>query len=103
MSGLIDVMRVVVGLNLIMLVGLGYVWAGNLRTFRSKHALGLFAFAVLLFVENALAFYYFMFDPTLAAWITNPSMVPTPAQVALTSLRLLEFAGLLFLTWITWD
>lgn len=103
MMGLVDLMRVVLGVNLVLLASLGYIWANNALRFRSKHTIGLFAFAVLLFAENALALYFFVFDPTLRAWIDNATLVPQPAQFALVSIRILELCGLALLTWVTWD
>jgi hypothetical protein len=103
MALLVDLFRVFTLLNLLLLVGLGYVWGRNWLELRSKHALGLMLFAAFLLGENALAAYFFMVDPTLTAWITNPEQVPPVAQGAMMSLRVLEFGGLAFLSWITWD
>lgn len=103
MALMVDLVRALSVLNLLLLVGLGYVWARNWWALRSKHALGLVLFALFLLGENALAAYYFMVNPTLTAWIDNAQAVPRPAQIAMMSLRALEFFGLLFLSWITWD
>jgi hypothetical protein len=103
MALLVDLFRVFTLLNLVLLVGLGYVWGRNWLELRSKHALGLLLFAVFLLGENALAAYFFILDPTLSAWIVDAQLVPRPAQVAMSSLRILEFGGLVFLTWVTWD
>jgi len=102
-SLLVTLVRVFIVLNLVLLAGLSYVWIDNYRQLRSKHALGLVLFAVFLLGENLIAGYFFMIDPTLSAWIGNPELVPGPAQIAMLSLRVLEFGGLAFLTWITWD
>ena len=103
MPVLIDAMRVLSALNVALLVGLGYVWGRNFYQFRSKHTLGLLVFAVLLLAENALSVYFFVFENTLSAWILDPTAVPPPAQQAMLTLRALEFAGVVFLTWVTWD
>jgi hypothetical protein len=50
-----------------------------------------------------LGAYLFMLDPTVSAWVGDPELVPPPAQVAMAAFRALEFGGLVFLTWITWD
>jgi len=100
---LVDAIRAIAVINLVLLSGLAYVWGRNYAQLRSKHALGLLLFAVFLFGENALAAYFFLVDPTLTAWITNAEHVPRPAQVAMVSLRVLEFGGLAFLSWVTWD
>jgi hypothetical protein len=103
MAVLIDAMRAFSALNVLLLLGLGYVWGRNFLQFRSKHTLGLLVFAVLLFAENALAIYFFVFHDTLTFWVTNPQLVPPPAQQAMLALRVFEFGGIAFLTWVTWD
>ncbi len=103
MAVLIDAMHVFSVLNVLLLIGLGYVWGRNFLQFRSKHTLGLLVFAVLLGFENALAIYFFVFQPTLTAWINTASLVPPIAQQAMLALRILEFVGIAFLTWVTWD
>lgn len=103
MALLVDLIRVLAVLNVLLLLGLTYVWGRNWWDLRSKHALGLTLFAVLLLGENALAIYFFVMHETLTAWITNPELVPSIAQFAMVSLRLLEFGGLVFLSWVTWD
>jgi hypothetical protein len=103
MAVLIDAMRAFSALNVLLLLGLGYVWGRNFLQFRSKHTLGLLVFSTLLLAENALAIYFFVFDPTLTHWVTTASLVPPPAQQAMLALRLFEFGGIAFLTWVTWD
>jgi hypothetical protein len=60
-------------------------------------------FAVLLLGENLLGAYLFLIDPTASAWVGNPELVPPAARIPVTAFRVLEFGGLVFLTWITWD
>lgn len=103
MAVLIDAMRAFSALNVALLLGLGYVWGRNFLQFRSKHTLGLLVFAVLLLAENALAIYFFVFHQTLTLWVTNPELVPPIAQEAMLALRIFEFGGIAFLTWVTWD
>lgn len=102
-SLLVDVVRVLTVLNMLVLLGLATVWGRNWWELRSKHALGLLLFAVLLIGENALGAYLFMLDPTVSAWVGNPELVPPPAQMAMAAFRVLEFGGLLFLSWVTYD
>lgn len=97
----IDVTRVAIAVNVLLLLGLCTVWARNYAQFRSKHALGLLVFGVLLLAENALAGYFFMLDPVRAVWFSTK--VPAPAGNALMAIRLVETAALLFLGWTTWD
>lgn len=96
----VDVARVTIVANLVLLVGLGYVWGRNYWQFRSKHTLGLLLFAVFLLAENGLALYFYFLHPVLQVWVSS---IPDVAQIAMTSLRVLEFAGLVVLSWATWD
>ena len=99
----VRIVQVFAVLNILLLAGLLYVWGSNWWQLRSKHTLGLVLFGSLLLLENAAAAYLFILDPTLSEWITNAQAVPRPAQMTLAGLRLLEFGGLSFLTWVTWD
>ncbi|PSQ34386.1 hypothetical protein BRD05_07060 [Halobacteriales archaeon QS_9_70_65] len=99
----VRIVQVFAVLNILLLAGLLYVWGSNWWRLRSKHTLGLALFCVFLLAENAAAAYLFILDPTLNEWITNGDVVPRPAQMTLAGLRLMEFGGLAFLTWVTWD
>ena len=101
MSLWFDVARVAHALNVLLLVGLGYVWVRNYLEFRSKHTLGLLLFSVFLLVENAFALYIYMIDGTLAQWFA--SAVPDIAWQGLMMLPLFEALGIGFLLWVTWD
>ena len=87
-------------LNVLLLVGLSYVWGRNYWLMRSKHTLGLSAFAVVLLAENALALYIFYFHPVLSGWIAESAPI---AHAAVGVLRVLELVALAALTWVTWD
>ncbi|NIU66684.1 MAG: hypothetical protein GWN73_15175 [Actinobacteria bacterium] len=100
MSLWVDVARVAIAVNLLLLATLLFVWGRNYRAFRSKHTLGLVLFASFLFLENGLAFYFYLLHPVLKVWVTDVS--PT-AQVAMTALRVAEMGGIAFITWVTWD
>jgi hypothetical protein len=95
------VARISVVLNVLLLLGLGYVWARNYLQFRSKHTLGLLVFSLLLLAENACALYYYLVDPTLSVWFATA--VPDIAWRAMMLLHVLETFALLFLAWVTWD
>ncbi|WP_254545255.1 hypothetical protein [Halomarina pelagica] len=96
----VDVARIAIVANILLTLVLGYVWGRNFLQFRSKQTLGLVLFTSFLLLENLLAFYFYMLEPTLRVWVTA---VPPIAQGAMTVLRLCEFGGLFFLTWVTWD
>lgn len=91
-----------VGINILLLFGLIYIWGRNYFELRSKHTLGLLVFAILLLARNVWALYIYQFDPVLAAWF-NSEAVPKPAWHAMLLLHLFETFALLFLTWVTWD
>ena len=100
MSLWLDVARVAAGLNVALLVGLGYVWGRNYRQLRSKHALGLLVFAGLLFVQNLLWLYLYNGNPQLKGWLYAGAPL---ARQAVMGLCVLETAALGFLAWITLD
>lgn len=97
----IDVARVSTALNVVLLLGLSYVWLDNYRQFRSKHTLGLSVFSLLLLAQNAIALYVYSWDDVLSAWFATA--VPPIAWKAMLTLHVLEFLALVFLTWVTWD
>jgi hypothetical protein len=90
-----EVARGATAVNVVILLVLALVWVRNYRRFRSKHALGLLVFAVLMLAENGMALYFFTVDPMLR--------MVGERQVAQTILRLLMTAALVFLAWVTWD
>lgn len=97
----VDVARAATALNVVLLLALATVWGRNYLRFRSKHTVGFLVFALLLLAENVMALYYYLIDPDLSVWFSTA--VPTIAWQAMMSLHVLEFAALLFLTWVTWD
>ena len=80
--------------NIAFLVALVVVWIRNYRAFRSTLALGLVAFGVAMFAENALAIYYFFSMKML--YSGDPGV-----QTAVLVLRGLQFVALGFLTYVT--
>jgi len=87
--------RAAAALNVLVLVALGIVWARNYRQFRSKHALGLLVFALLMLAENGLALYFLTIDPIM--------MMSGTKQMAQTTLRVLMTVAFVFLAWVTLD
>jgi hypothetical protein len=86
--------------NVVVLLVLVGVWLRNYRALRSKHALGLAVFGVLLLAENGLALYYYVLDPAVAELLRSAAPV---AGRAMSAVQILELLGLLFLAWVTWD
>jgi hypothetical protein len=91
----VDVARWAAAINIAVLLALCTVWARNYRQFRSKHALGLLVFGLLMLMENGLGLYFLTIDPML--------MMEGVKQQAQTTLRLLMTVAFVFLAWITWD
>lgn len=101
MSLWVDIAKLAVAVNALLLLALLAVWGRNYLQFRSKHALGLSTFGFFLLAENAFALYYYLMDPTLSAWFN--SAVPDPAWRALMSLHIAQSVALAALLWVTWD
>lgn len=81
-------------LNLALLLALGVVWLRNYRTFNSPLLLGLVVFAVVLFVENAVAVYFYFSTGMLFGQGIF-------VQQVVAALRVLQFLALGVLTWVT--
>lgn len=101
MSTLVTAAQVAVGINVLLLLGLCWVWGRNYAQLRSKHTLGMLVFAMLLLIENVFALYYYLVDPTLSAWFSTN--VPPEAWYAMLLFHVLETLALLFLSWVTFD
>ncbi|EMA61691.1 hypothetical protein C470_06618 [Halorubrum distributum JCM 13561] len=89
----LGVARVAAGLNILLLLVLVGIWGRNYLEIRSKHTLGSAVFALFLLAENALALFYYL----------NPPQMSTPALRAMMYLQILEFVGIAFLVYVTWD
>ena len=102
MSIWFDVARVATALTVGFLLALSYVWGRNYVELRSKHALGLFLFAIFLLLENATSVYMYEFHGVLADWFASGA-VPARAWKWMMALHVLETVGIAFLLWVTWD
>jgi hypothetical protein len=100
---LVRIVQVFAVLNIVLLGVLLSVWGRNWWNLRSKHTLGLVLFGAVRRGETARAAYFYLGAPPLSAWTHDDQLVPYRAQLALAALRVLEFGGLAFLTWVTWD
>jgi hypothetical protein len=81
--------------NLVLLAVLGVIWARNYRTFRTTLVLALLVFCGVLFVENAVALYYFF---NVKMLYSGDQMV----QQVVALLRGLQLVALLALVYATW-
>jgi hypothetical protein len=100
MSIWVDLAKVSTGVNVLLLLVLGYIWGRNYLKFRSKHTLGLLIFSVFLLAENALVLYYYLVDPMLSAWWHDQISVVWQAQMVINGM---QSFGLAFLVWVSWD
>lgn len=82
------------GLNVLLLAALAVVWIGNYREFRTPLTLGLIGFSLVLLVENLVALGFFFSMGMLYAG-------SEPAQLAVLSMRSLQFVALVLLTYVT--
>ena len=98
----VTVAQVATALNIVLLLGLSYIWGRNYLTFRSKHTLGLLIFAVFLLLENGLVLYYYLLDPTLSVW-WHSEAVPAIVWQTQMAINVAQTVGLVFLLWITLD
>lgn len=93
MTLVLDIARIAAGINVLLLVGLLYIWGRNYLQIRSKHTLGSFVFAALLLAENGLALFTYF----------NPPSMSLAAVRAMMYLQLLEMVAIAFLVYVTWD
>lgn len=99
MSIWLDAARLAAGVNVLLLLGLGWVWLSNYRRHGAAHTLGLLVFAALLLVQNALWLYFYVLHPQFIGWFENASV---DVQIGVTLLCGLELVALAFLARITW-
>lgn len=81
------------GANLLLLIGLLIVYVHNLARTRSSFTLGLVLFAVLLFVQNAVSFYFL---------ITMMPYYALGVEGYVFLLSVLQTLSLVVLEWTTW-
>lgn len=79
------------GLNILLLLVLGWVWTRNYREFKTPLTLGLLGFAAVLVVENLIALAFFFSMGMLYAGSST-------AQVAVLAMRAFQFVAIAFLT-----
>jgi len=97
----IDVARMSVLCNVVLLLTLTVIWTRNYRAFRSKHAIGLALFGALLLAQNVLSLYFYLFHPVLAGWFATD--MPPLAWQANIVVHVFQTIALVFLLWVTWD
>lgn len=96
----LDLARITAGVNVLLLLALGYVWVQGYRDHGAAHTLGLIVFASFLLVENALWLYFYVIHPSFIGWFLETG---TDVQIGLNLLCGLELVALAFLAKLTWQ
>lgn len=91
--------RLATGANLVLLVGLSYIWLRNYRRHGASHTLALLIFGGFLLLENLVWLYLYVLSSGYVAWYEATTVT---IQVAITGLCALEFVALLVLSYLTW-
>ncbi len=84
---------IIAGINILLILGLLYVYAGNLKKVRSGFTFGLLMFALLFLFHNILVFYFSITMMPLYAEGVSPFML------AFTGLQAIAFGCLNYITW----
>jgi hypothetical protein len=95
----LDVVLAAAGVNVVLLVVLGWVWLRNYRQHGASHTLGLLVFDAFLLVENLLWLYFYGFHAKFVGWFINSGV---DVQVGMMFLCGMELVALLFLARVTW-
>lgn len=100
MSLWFDVTRIATVLNIVLLLGLSYVWVRNYFRLRTKFTVGFLAFGTFLLADNAFAFYIYVLNPSTSGWFAG---IPERYNVIIMLLALFQFGALLALAWVTFE
>lgn len=90
---LMGITTILTGVNIILVIGLLWVYLRNLQKMKSMFTLGLVIFASLFLLQNAVSFYFFI---TMMPYFVNE--VESHVFI-LTFLQTLAFG---VMNWITW-
>ncbi|MFB6096504.1 MAG: hypothetical protein ABEJ74_03860 [Haloferacaceae archaeon] len=94
----LDVARGAAGANVLLLLGLGWVWLRGYREHGASHTLGLLVFAGFLLVENLVWLYLYFLRADYVGWFAGTS---GELQAAIAFLCGFELLALVFLARIT--
>lgn len=94
----LDLARLAVGLNLVVLAALGGVWLRNYLDHGARHTLMFLVFAGVLFAQNLLWLYFYTLHPGFVGWYGNAGV---DVQVGMVGLCGLETVGLVVLASFT--
>ena len=99
MSLLLDAARMAALANIILLLGLAYVWLGAYRRHRASHTLGLLVFATFLLVQNGLWLYLYVLHEQFIHWFGEGDTVYRVGVMALCGLQTVALVALAAITW----
>jgi hypothetical protein len=92
------VTRLATVLNVVLLLGLVYVWVRNFRQVRTRFTVGLLAFGGFLLAQNAFALYIYVVNAKTSGWFAE---IPELYNMSIMVLTVLQFAALAALAWVT--
>ncbi len=90
----LDLARVTVGLNMVVLAALGGVWLRNYLNHGARHTLMLLVFAVVLFLQNVLWLYFYTLHPAFVGWYLASAVDVQLGVLALCGFELVGLAVL---------
>lgn len=82
------------GINVILTLGLLYVYVQNYAKMKSKYTIGLMIFAVFFLIQSAMGLF---FEATMVMY-SSPA-----ANTAALALEAIKAVGFAILLWISWD
>ena len=80
--------------NVLLVLGLLFIYVQNYRKMRSKYTIGLIVFAVFFLIQGLMAIF---FDASMVMYSSSDA---AKAATALEAIKAVAFAVLL---WISWD
>jgi len=94
----LDLSRVAIGLNLVLLAALGGVWLRNYLDHGARHTLMLLVFATVLVLQNLLWLYFYTLHSAFVGWYLASGI---DVQLGILALCGLELVGLAVLASFT--
>ena len=92
MALMMDIAMFMESINVLLLLGLLYIYSQNYRQIKAKFSLGLIFFALFFLVENILTLYFNITFMQVYLIIELPTLI-------LHTIQTVGFSILLFITW----
>jgi hypothetical protein len=100
MSAWLTAVQLAAGVNVVLLVGLSYVWIEGYRDHGASHTLGLLLFAVVLLAENVLWLVLYVAQDAFVGWFLGAGLT---VKASIFGLCAIETVALVILARITWQ